>query len=159
VSENDSLRRTEKISLLGVDLLDLHFQDPSAGGAFALPFAQREERSEPVEVIASYIPPQSSEQSPMELSGTVGVLSLAVLVVVAALAVTRSRSAHSDTHSLLPNRSVHSSGVDVEGNDEGASLTPVKMSGDDLDWQSQTVCYQEDDLDIYGKYMAKKSVL
>ena len=180
-SENDPLRRTEKISLLSVDLLDVHFQDPNAGGAFALPG----EKANSVEIVSSYISDSSSGD--VALTESVGVISLLAvisLVVVAALAITRSRSrvenlpveqssgilnnvtslfqSPAKTHSLLPHESQHEVvNCDESSDDDNVAASFVKRHqkigiGD---FDKQQAVHYEDDLDIYGKYMDKKTLL
>jgi hypothetical protein len=173
MSENDPLRRAEAVSLLSVDLLDIHFQDPNAGGAFALPFAQRDGTETSVEIISSYVP-ASSSQPGAELTGTVSVVSLAslvVLVVAVVAGISRSRSQESfdtantssainsitsmlngksKTHSLLPNDSIH---------DESSNVGDIPRKMATGDCSQQHAVHYEDDLDIYNKYMDKKTVL
>mmetsp|Transcript_1473 Transcript_1473/g.2605 ORF Transcript_1473/g.2605 Transcript_1473/m.2605 type:complete len:1291 (+) Transcript_1473:74-3946(+) len=180
MSENDPLRRAETISLLSVDLLDVHFQDPNAGGAFALPFAQDGGNSAPVQMISSYTP-STSGQNQLELSGTVGVVSLASLVIVVmAVAVVATRSSPTasneqtssamnsitsmlnrspKTHSLLPSNSVHDDTGGVSSDDAGEVQVPRKIVPGDTRKQEAVQYMYEDDLDIYNKYMDKKTFL
>lgn len=180
LSENDPLRRAEAISLLSVDLLDIHFQDPNAGGAFALPFAKNDGNSVPVQMISSYTP-GSSSQNQLELSGTVGVVSVAsLLIVVMAVAVVAHRSSPTrstvetgsalnrvtamlnrspQTHSLLPNTSVHDDTDGASSDDVRDVQVPQKIIPGDSSKQQAVQYMYEDDLDIYNKYMDKKTFL
>jgi hypothetical protein len=178
LSENDPLRRAETISLLSVDLLDIHFQDPNAGGAFALPSARSDGNPVPVQMISSYTP-GTSGQNQLEFSDTVGVISLTSLVIIVmavAVVAARSSSANSietasamnnitsmlnrspKTHSLLPNTSVHE--TDEASSDDTRDVqVPRKIVPGNTGTQQAVQYMYEDDLDIYHKYMDKKTFL
>ena len=172
----DPLRRAEKISLLDVELLDIHFQDPNAGGAFALPFENNAGGNmAAVEIVSSYVPVSDSE-----LSGSVGMVSLVALgalVLVVALVATRTTglseegasitsmlNTRAQTHSLLATSSHHGSDLeglggargDAEGSGSSNAMPQMMQEGD---LSKQQAVHYEDDLDIYSKYMDKKTFL
>jgi hypothetical protein len=167
-SETDPLRRTEKISLLSVDLLDIHFQNPNAGGAFAIPFVKDDAS---VQIVSSYVP--NTAGGDMAFTESVGVISLlAVISIVVVIAVVATRSGDSspdgifsdirstmfgsNTHALLPAESEHAR-LDSDNVISGGVRSHRKI--DDSDFDKQQTVHYEDDLDIYGKYMDKKTML
>lgn len=164
-SENDPLRSAEKISIVDVSLMEIHFQDTHAGGAFAPIFETTD--FEKVEIISSYTPPTNHQTALETLSNSVGVFSLVgilgvVIVIVAAVTRTRGSSEEnlSSVNSTRPPADVnYDTNMEDVDSTHALFVTPRKMHANDLASSKQLAVHYEDDLDIYKKYMSTKTFL
>jgi hypothetical protein len=169
-SENDPLRYVEKISLINIKFIDIQFQDPHLGVAFAYPLDII--GSKKVEIISSYIPPTKSQSLYNELSGSFDMLSLVAVAgtILLILVVVRNSNVFSQQTLLQSRRIVepplrfkHSSlqhNVEGELNGDDVLITErlqEEVLKSEIKVEHRKAIHYKDDLDRYNKYLYKKT--